>query len=68
MGKFTKVKLITVDGRTFTVTLEHAEKILKSKNNKQTNIKLASDTFELTENGLSKRRTKKDTTKSPEQE
>ncbi len=52
MGKFTKVKLISVDGRTFTVTLEHAEKILKSKNNKQTNIKLASDTFELTVNFL----------------
>ncbi len=68
MPKITKVKLITVDGKTFTVTLEHAERILKSKNNKQTNIKLASDTFELTDNGLRKRRTKKDTTKSSEQE
>ena len=67
MGKVTKVELLTVDGKTFTVTLEHAERILKSKNNKQAKIKLASDTFELTENGLRKRRTKKDTTKSLKQ-
>ena len=64
MGKFTNVKLLTSFGKILEVTLEHAEKILKSKNNKQANIKLASDTFELTTNGLRKRRTKKDTTKT----
>lgn len=63
-SKTTKVNLVTVGGRVFTVTIDHAEKILLSKNNKNGLIKLEDDNFELTTNGLRKKSVKKDNTES----
>jgi len=64
-SKDIKIKLVTVSGKTFTVTsIDHAEKILLSKNNSKGLIKLDDDNFELTKNGLRKRSVKGDTTKS----
>jgi beta-xylosidase len=62
-AKITNVTLRTAEGKTLVVTYEHAEKILRSKNNKGV-IKLDDSNFELTENGLRKRTTKKDTKES----
>ena len=58
------IKLVTVGGKTFTVTsIDHAEKILLSRNNKGL-IKLDDDKFELTKDGLRKRRVKGNNTES----
>ena len=63
-SKITKVNLVTVSGRAFAVAIDHAEKILLSKNNKNGLIKLGDDNFELTTNGLRKKSVKKDNTES----
>ena len=59
------IKLVTAKGKSFVVTsIDHAEKILLSKNNKNGLIKLDDDKFELTKDGLRKRRVKGDNTES----
>ena len=63
-SKDTKVKLLTSNGKTLEVSIDHAEKILFSKNNKNGLIKLDDDNFELTSNGLRKKSVKRDTKKS----
>jgi len=63
-SKDTKVKLLASNGRTLEVNIDHAEKILFSRNNKNGLIKLHDDNFELTSNGLRKKSVKRDTKKS----
>jgi hypothetical protein len=63
-AKITNVNLKTVGGKTFTVTLVHAEKILRSKNNAKGLIVLDDKNFELTENELRKRTIKRDNPES----
>ncbi len=63
-SKDTKIKLLTSNGKTLEVSIDHAEKILFSRNNKNGLIKLDDDNFELTTNGLRKRSVKKDNTES----
>ena len=63
-SKDTKVKLLTSNGKTLEVNIDHAEKILFSRNNKNGLIKLDDDNFELTSNGLRKKSVKRDTKKS----
>ena len=59
------IKLVTVSGKTFTVaSIDHAEKILLSKNNAKGLIKLDDDTFELTKNGLRKKSITRDSKES----
>ena len=58
------IKLVTSKGKTLEVTsIDHAEKILLSRNNKGL-IKLDDDKFELTKDGLRKRRVKGNNTES----
>jgi hypothetical protein len=64
VNKTTNVKLKTVGGKTFTVSLEHAEKVLRSKNNAKGLIQLDDENFELTKNGLRKRTIKRDNPES----
>lgn len=62
------IKLVTVKGKSFTVTsIDHAEKILLSKNNAKGLIKLDDEKFELTKNGLRKKSIKGDNTESSQQ-
>ncbi len=63
-SKDTKIKLLTSNGKTLEVSIDHAEKILFSRNNKNGLIKLDDDNFELTSNGLRKKSVKRDTKKS----
>ena len=63
-SKDTKIKLLTSNGKTLEVNIDHAEKILLSRNNKNSLIKLDDDNFELTSNGLRKKSVKRDTKKS----
>ncbi len=63
-SKDTKVKLLASNGKTLEVNIDHAEKILFSRNNKNGLIKLDDDNFELTSNGLRKKSVKRDTKKS----
>ncbi len=63
-SKDTKVKLLASNGKTLEVNIDHAEKILFSRNNKNSLIKLDDDNFELTSNGLRKKSVKRDTKKS----
>lgn len=63
-SKDTKIKLLTSNGKTLEVNIDHAEKILFSRNNKNGLIKLDDDNFELTSNGLRKKSVKRDTKKS----
>jgi len=59
------IKLVTSKGKTLEVTsIDHAEKILLSKNNAKGLIKLDDDKFELTKNGLRKKSIKRDNTES----
>jgi len=56
---------VAVSGKTFTVaSIDHAEKILLSKNNAKGLIKLDDDTFELTKNGLRKKSITRDSKES----
>jgi len=63
-AKTTNVKLKTAKGKTLVVTYQHAEKILRSKNNLKGLIQLDDENFELTKNGLNKRAIKRDNSKS----
>jgi hypothetical protein len=63
-SKDTIIKLLTSNGKTLEVSIDHAEKILFSRNNKKGLIKLDDDNFELTSNGLRKKSVKRDTKKS----
>ena len=63
-SKDTIIKLLTSNGKTLEVNIDHAEKILFSRNNKNGLIKLDDDNFELTSNGLRKKSVKRDTKKS----
>jgi len=63
-SKDTIIKLLTSNGKTLEVSIDHAEKILFSRNNKNGLIKLDDDNFELTSNGLRKKSVKRDTKKS----
>jgi hypothetical protein len=61
-AKKQKVKLLTTNKNKELVvnTIEHAEKILMSKNNAKGLIVLNDDNFELTKNGLRKKSVKGD--------
>jgi len=63
-AKITNVKLKTVGGKILTVTYQHAEKILLSRNNLKGLIVLDDENFELTKNGIRKRTIKKDNSES----